>query len=78
MAEDKRIVDPTTVGFYVAMEKTNVEKITNEMLLGYLGIPATVIALMWRVEMKMPKTGRGGRAMLFLESPVLNKDKLKG
>lgn len=75
---EPKIVDPTTAGFYEAMEKTNIEKITMRCWLGYLGIPATVIALMWRVEMKMPKIGHGGRAMLFLESPVLNKDRLKG
>jgi hypothetical protein len=34
MAEDKKIVDPITAGFYEAMEKTNVEKITNKMLAG--------------------------------------------
>jgi hypothetical protein len=34
MAEDKKIVDPTTTRFYEAMERTNVEKITNEMLDG--------------------------------------------
>jgi hypothetical protein len=32
MTEGKKIVDPTLVGFYEAMEKTNMEKITNEML----------------------------------------------
>jgi hypothetical protein len=32
MAEDKKIADPIIVGFYEAMEKTNTEKITNEML----------------------------------------------
>jgi hypothetical protein len=34
MAEDKKIADPTIAGFYKAMEKTNTEKITNEMLAG--------------------------------------------
>jgi hypothetical protein len=34
MAEDKKITDPTMAGFYEAMEKTNAEKITNEMLAG--------------------------------------------
>jgi hypothetical protein len=34
MAEDKKITDPTMSGFYEAMEKTNTEKITNEMLVG--------------------------------------------
>jgi hypothetical protein len=32
MAEDKKSVDPTLAGFYEAMERTNVEKITDEML----------------------------------------------
>jgi hypothetical protein len=37
MAEDKKSTDPTLVGFYEAMERTNVEKITNEMLAGLTG-----------------------------------------
>jgi hypothetical protein len=32
MPEDKTTVDPALVGFYEAMERTNVQKITNEML----------------------------------------------
>jgi hypothetical protein len=32
MPKDKKIVDPTPAGFYEAMERTNVEKITDEML----------------------------------------------
>jgi hypothetical protein len=32
MAEKKKITDPALVGFYEAMEKTNTEKITNEMM----------------------------------------------
>jgi hypothetical protein len=34
MAEKKKITDLTMFGFYEAMEKTNAEKITNEMLAG--------------------------------------------
>jgi hypothetical protein len=34
MAEEKKVVDPALDGFYEAMEKTNTEKITNEMLAG--------------------------------------------
>jgi hypothetical protein len=34
MAEDKKSVDPALAGFYEAMERTNVEKITDEMLAG--------------------------------------------
>jgi hypothetical protein len=32
MADEKMVVDPALAGFYEAMEKTNTEKITNEML----------------------------------------------
>jgi hypothetical protein len=32
MADEKKIIDPALAGFYEAMEKTNMEKITNEML----------------------------------------------
>jgi hypothetical protein len=32
MADEKKVVDPALTGFYEAMEKTNIEKITNEML----------------------------------------------
>jgi hypothetical protein len=32
MADEKKVVDPALAGFYKAMEKTNTEKITNEML----------------------------------------------
>ena len=34
MTEEKKIIDPALAGFYKAMEKTNTEKITNEMLVG--------------------------------------------
>jgi hypothetical protein len=34
MAEDKRSEDPALAGFYKAMERTNVEKITDEILAG--------------------------------------------
>jgi hypothetical protein len=32
MAKEKKIIDPALAGFYEAMEKTNMEKITNEMM----------------------------------------------
>jgi hypothetical protein len=34
MAEEKKVGEPAFAGFYEAMEKTNTEKITNEMLAG--------------------------------------------
>jgi hypothetical protein len=32
MVKEKKVVDPALARFYEAMEKTNTEKITNEML----------------------------------------------
>jgi hypothetical protein len=32
MVDEKKVVDPALVGFFEAMEKTNTEKITNEIL----------------------------------------------
>jgi hypothetical protein len=32
MADEKKVVDPALAGFFEAMEKTNTEKITNEIL----------------------------------------------
>jgi hypothetical protein len=32
MSEEKKVVDPALAGFYEAMEKTNIEKITNEIM----------------------------------------------
>jgi hypothetical protein len=37
MAKDMKVVDPTLAVFYEAMERTNVEKITNEMLAALSG-----------------------------------------
>ena len=37
MAEEKKSVDPSLVGFYEAMEMTNIEKITDEILVGLSG-----------------------------------------
>jgi hypothetical protein len=37
MAEDKKTIDPTLGCFYEAMERTNVEKITDEMLVRLSG-----------------------------------------
>ena len=32
MSEEKKVVDSALAGFYEAMEKTNIEKITNEIM----------------------------------------------
>jgi hypothetical protein len=37
IAEDKKSVDSTLTGFYRAMERTNIEKITDEMLVRLFG-----------------------------------------
>jgi hypothetical protein len=37
MTEDKKSVDPMLAGFYEAMKRTSIEKITDEMLAGQSG-----------------------------------------
>jgi hypothetical protein len=34
MAKENKVIDPALAGFYEAMENTNIDKITNEMLAG--------------------------------------------
>jgi hypothetical protein len=77
MAEEKKSVDPALYGFYKAMERTNVEKITNDILVGLSGVLVTARILMWRVTTMTPKIDREGQAMLYLETPLLREDKLK-
>jgi hypothetical protein len=74
---DNKSVDSALAGFYETMERTNVEKITDEMLAGLSGIPVITRALMLKVRTKMPKIGRGGQAMLFSGNQLSNKGKLK-
>jgi hypothetical protein len=63
MAEDKKSVDPVLDGFYEAMERTNVEKTTDEMLAGLSGDSTDTRVLMLNVRTKMPKIGHGGQVM---------------
>jgi hypothetical protein len=56
MAEGKKSVDPTLAGFYEAMERTNAEKITDEMLARLSGDSSDSEFLMLKVRMKMPKS----------------------
>jgi hypothetical protein len=37
MAKEKKSLDPALAGFYEAMERTNIEKITDEILAGLSG-----------------------------------------
>jgi hypothetical protein len=76
MVEEKKVVDPALAGFYEAMEKTNIEKITNEMLAGCLRILAIAKVLIWKVETKMPKISPGGRVIPSSESHPSSKVRL--
>jgi hypothetical protein len=57
MADEKKVVDPALTGFYEAMEKTNIEKITNEMLADLSEDSDDREALIWKVKTKMLKIG---------------------
>jgi hypothetical protein len=60
MAKEKKIADPALAGFYEAMEKTNTEKITNEMLAGLSKDPNDSESFDYKVETKVPKISPGG------------------
>jgi hypothetical protein len=77
MAEDKKIVDPTIVGFYEAMEKTYVEKITNEMLAGLSGDSSDSDSFDVESGNEDAKYRTWRPSHIVLESQLLNKGKLK-
>jgi hypothetical protein len=78
MAKEKKSVDPAIVGFYEAMERSNVEKITEILagLSGELEILVTTRIVIWRVRTMTPKIDHGGQVMLYLENPLLREDRL--
>jgi hypothetical protein len=78
MAEDNKIVDPTAAGFYEAMENTNIEKITNEMLAGLSRDSSDSDSFDVESENEDIEDRPWRPVILFLESPALNKDRLKG
>jgi hypothetical protein len=59
MYEEKKVADPFLAGFYESMAKTNIEKIT--------------MTMMWKVGMKILRTGPGGQAIPSSESRSLSK-----
>jgi hypothetical protein len=77
MAEEKKITDPALAGFYEATEKSNTEKITNEMLAGLSENSSNSERFDLESGNKKSKIGHGGQAMLFLESHLLSKGRSK-
>jgi hypothetical protein len=60
--------DPALAGFYEAMERANVGKITDEILAGLSEDSRDNKILMLTVVMMMPKIGRGSRVTWSLEN----------
>jgi hypothetical protein len=77
MAKDKKSMEPGLVGFYEAMERTNVEKIADEMLAGLSEGSSDSKDFDVESDTMTQKTGRGGQVMLYLENPLLKEDILK-
>jgi hypothetical protein len=77
MAEDKKSVDHTLAGFYEAMERTNVEKITNEMLAGLSGDSSDSKSFDVESENEDAEDRPWRPSHAFLENPLLSKGKLK-
>jgi hypothetical protein len=76
MAGEKKVVDPALVGFYEAMEKTNIEKITNEMLVGLSGDSGGSESFDLESGNEEPKIGPGGRVIPSSESHPSSKVRL--
>jgi hypothetical protein len=77
MAEDKKTVDPTLAGFYETMERTNVEKNTDEMLAGLSGDSSDSDSFDVESGNEDAEIGLGDQAMLFSGNQLSSKDKLK-
>jgi hypothetical protein len=77
MAEDKKIEDPTTAGFYKAMEKTNIEKITNDMMVGLYRDSSHSNSFDVESGNEDSEDRPWRPAMLFLEIQLLSKGRLK-
>jgi hypothetical protein len=81
MSEDKKAVaesklslsEEMNLGFLESIAKTNIEKITREILEGFLKTLVTVTAMMWKVVVKILKIDLGDQARQFLENQALNK-----
>ena len=76
MADATKIVDPALSEFYEAMEKTNVEKIANEMLAGISENSSDSESFDVESGNKDAKIGPGEQAMLSSENQLLNKGRL--
>ena len=76
ISEEKKVVDPALAGFYEAMEKTNTEKITNEIMADLSEDSDDSDDYDVESGMKIPKIGPGGQAIPSSESRPLNKVKL--
>jgi hypothetical protein len=76
MADEKKVVDPALTGFYEAMEKTNTEKITNEMLADLCEDSDDREALIWKVKTKMLKIGPSDQVTPSSENHPLSRVKL--
>jgi hypothetical protein len=76
MAKEKKVVDPTLAGFYEAMEKTNTEKITNEMLAGLSEDSGDSESFDLQSEMMMPMIGPGSRVIPSSENQPSSKVRL--
>ena len=77
MAEEKKSVDPALTGFYEAMERTNVEKITDEMLAGLSGDSSDNESFDVESDNEDAEDRLWRQVMMFLENPLLSKGRLK-
>jgi hypothetical protein len=77
IAKDKTSMDPALAGFYEAIERTNVEKITDDMLVVLSRDSSDNESFDVESENEdAEKIGYGGQVMLFSGNPLLSKGNL--
>jgi hypothetical protein len=71
--EEKKAVDPYIAGFVESMAKTKQRKLLKRYWKVYPKIPVTVIAMMWKVGMRILRIGLGGQVIQSSENQPSNR-----
>jgi hypothetical protein len=73
LSEEEKMLEEKTTGFIESIAKTNIEKITKEILEGLSEDTMTATVMMRKVGAKTPKIGPGDQVMQFSENQLLNR-----
>jgi hypothetical protein len=73
LSEEEKLLEEKTAGFVESIAKTNIEKITKEILEGLSEDTMTATVTMRKVEAKTLKIGPGDQVMQFSENRLSNR-----